>query len=274
MKVLLSLLFVLSANIAFAQDYFTHPELRDTFEDQVSDEVLDYYRFEVGEYVFADKNQDGKYSRYQIKAIIPNGDYIASEVGFTSSYRFRGEELGTSKTRLAGKIVFADRNQDGVYSEYKIVGKIGRRFLATEVGFDNVVAFKLSETAFRTQNYSNVFVDRNNDGKYAKYSIKGIFGNGDMIVQEVGFDKFYRESVEKIGFSNHWLVGQSAYGDNNHDGNYVQYTIAALLPNGRLVANEVGFDNYPSFSPADLGYTSSQTAYDVYRIICDHLRLY
>jgi hypothetical protein len=276
MKILLSLLFAFSANFAFAdQDYFfTRPDLRDAFENQVEDEAGDPYRFEVGEYVYADKNNDGKYSQYQIKAIIPNGDYLANEVGFTNTYRFTSQELGSSQTRLTGRQIFADSNNDSVFVEYKIVGRMGRKILAREVGFNKIVSFRRSEIAFRTQNHENVFVDRNNDGKYARYVIKGIFGNGDVIVQEVGFTKYYRESVEKTGFGSHWLVGQTAYGDNNHDGKYVQYNIAAILPDGRLVAREVGFDNYPSFSPDDLGYTSGQTAYDVYRMLCDNLRLY
>ncbi len=271
-SILFVFLFLISA-VAFGEDFFTQEDLHRNFERELDSDTLSF-KYRVGDNVYADRNGDGKYSSYRIQAIMPNGDYLAQERGFSTTHRFSENELVSGISRLVGKNIYGDKNGDGVFAEYKVVGRKGRMVLATDLAYNSVVSFNMREIAFRTHDIQSVFLDRNGDGKFTSYVISGIFGNGDVIVHESISTKYYRASVREIAFPHHWLVGQKVFGDSNGDGNYVQYTISGILPGGKVVARDISYTNYLSFSPDDLGYTSAQTAYDVYIMMCQHIKLY
>lgn len=275
MKFSFLFVFVLVSNvIAGETSFFSQQTLNERFyQESYYYDHFDTY-FEVGDLIFADKNNDGEFYQYRVKAILPNGNLIATVSGSTKAVQLNRNSVGKATGRLLNRLIYGDRNRDGEYVQYRIVGKLQNgKILVKEVGYNTIYAGWIRDYALATRASDIVYLDRNNDNEYVQYVIKGLFHNGDVIVNEVGYNTFYRNRTNTIGMGYHWLVGQEVYGDYNNDGEYVPYVIKAALPNGKLIAKESGYNNYRPFNPGSLGYSSSQTAYDVFRMISDNLYL-
>jgi hypothetical protein len=176
-----------------------------------------------------------------------------AEVELSATIHYRA----VNKLRV-NQVVYGDYDRDGSYVQYLVLGFKKNNVIAKSLNSGDVYEFRRNALAL-TKGYlvgKEVLADRDNDGSYVEYVIRGVLPGQKVIVEKHGTsNNFYKVNMSDIAIS---VYGNEiVYGDLDRDGTFVQYSIRGIFPSGNLMVSKPDSNISKKVKSSDVGYTYS-----------------